>query len=168
MMKTFLTFCLAACLLWTPSAFPKYCNMNEGGNARSCVYRVDRIPKNTQIIISYTQQGWSMMIAVFFDEFAIIEGTAKVKIHKGDTFDIEHVSTRRDMTPSGRMMEAAIYKVSEELLREMGRAKGKIRIYLATDVTGEEEVEVAAKLFHDLDAYIEETKAELGVLFKEE
>lgn len=167
-MKTLLTLFLATCLLWSPSAFSKYCSIKEGSNARSCVYRVDRIPKSTQIIISYTQQGWSMMIAVFFDEFAIIEGTAKVKIHKGDTFDIEHVSTRRDMTPGGRMMEAAIYRVSEELLREMGRAKGKIRIYLATDATGEEEIEVAAKLFHDLDAYIEETRAELGALFEEE
>ena len=61
-----------------------------------------------------------------------------------------------------------MYKVSEELLREMGRAKGKIRIYLAADATGEEEIEVAASLFSDMDAYIEETKTTLGVLFEEE
>jgi hypothetical protein len=167
-MKPITTILATLCIFWSPLALSEYCTVNEGNNARSCIFRVDRIPNNTQIIISYTQQGWSMMIAVFFDEFAIIEGTARVKFHKGETFEIEHVNTRRDMTPTGRMMEAAMYKVSEELLHEMGRASGKIRFYLATDVTGEEEVEVHAKLFSEIDNYIAETKEELGALFDQD
>ena len=61
-MKSLLTTITAICLLFSPTAFAKYCTLKEDSNARSCVYRVDRIPKSTQIIISYTQQGWSMMI----------------------------------------------------------------------------------------------------------
>lgn len=163
-------FFAAMMTLWNSPASAEYCSVQAEGKARSCTFRVDRIPNNSQIVISYTQQGWSMMVVVFLDEFAIIEGPAKLKIHKGETFTMEHVKTRRDLTPRGRMMEAAIYRANEELLRAMGQSGGKIRIYLAAS-EGEDpeiEVEVAASLFSDIDTYIEETKTELGVLFKEE
>ena len=156
-------------LLWCPPVFAKYCTVKSEGSSRSCIYKVDRIPNNSQIIISYTKQGWSMLIVVFLDEFAIIEGPATVKTKKGEKQTIEHLTTQRDMTPGGRMMEAAIYKVSEELLRELGNAKGKVRFWLkGKQIKKDKEVEVAASLFSDLGEYIDETKTELSVLFQDQ
>ena len=110
-----------------------------------------------------------MMIAVFLEEFAMIEGDAKVKSSAGGVQSIEHITTRRDMTPGGRMMEAAIYKVSESQLRELGNSRGKVRFYLNGSLSGkDEEVEVAASLFSDIDEYIDETKTVLKALFEDE
>ena len=111
-----------------------------------------------------------MMIAVFLDEFAMIEGDATVQPGKRkDIQSIEYVTTHRDMTPEGLMMEAPIYRVSEQLLHELGEAKGKVRFWLAGNSSKkDEEVEVAAGLFSDIDAYISETKTVLGVLFKDQ
>ena len=110
-----------------------------------------------------------MMIAVFLDDFVMIEGDAKVKPGKGKMLSIKHFTTHRDVTPEGLMMEAPIYLVTETQLRELGSAKGKVRFYLsASDSKDEEEVEVAASLFSDIDAYITETKTVLEVLFKDE
>ncbi len=109
-----------------------------------------------------------MMIVVFLDEFAMIEGDATVKPGKGGEIQsIEYVTIRRDMTPGGRLMEAPIYRVSEELLHELGKAKGKARFWLAASSSKDIEVEVAARLFSGIDEYIAETKAKLGVLFEE-
>ena len=100
----------------------------------------------------------------------MIDQDATVKPGKGREIQtLEYVNTRRDMTPSGKMMEAAIYKVSEEFLRELGTAKGKVRFYLAGSNSRKDlEVEVSSGLFKDMDEYIEETKTELKVLFDEQ
>lgn len=156
-------------LLWCPPVSAEYCTVKTEGKASSCIFKVDRIPNNSQIIISYTQQGWSMLIVVFLDEFAIIEGPATVKIKGSKKQLIEHVKTQRDMTPGGRMMEAAIFKVSEELLRELGSARGKVRFWLqGEEIKKDIEVEVAASLFSDMDAYLTETKTALSILFQEQ
>ena len=106
---------------------------------------------------------------VFMDEFAIIEGPATVKTKGGKPHTIEHIKTQRDMLSSGRMMEAAIYTVSEELLRELGQASGKVRFWLqGEEIKKDKEVEVAASLFSDMDAFIEETKTELAILFQDQ
>jgi len=166
--KAIWTFILLAIILWSPAASAEYCNVSSGGDETSCIYKINRIPKNSQITISYTQQGWSMMIVVFLKEFAMIEGDAKVKTKNGEMQSIEYISTRRDMT-GGRLMEAAVYLVSEPLLHELGNAKGKVRFYLtATDAKKDVEVEVAASNFEDIDAYISETKTLLSDLFKDE
>jgi len=109
-----------------------------------------------------------MLIAVFLKEFAMIEGDAKVKTKGGEIDTIEYITTRRDMTHGGSMMEAPMYRVSEELLRKWGNSSGKVRFLLsATQAKGHEvEVEVAASRFSDIDAYIAETKNVLGVLFE--
>ncbi len=108
-----------------------------------------------------------MMVAVFRKEFAMIEGDSRVEIKKGPTHNLEYVSTRRDMTPGGRVMEAPVYMVTEALLHDLGSAKGKTRFWLAADKPKEVEVEVAASLFEDIEAYIAETKTVLAVLFEE-
>ena len=73
-MKTIGTLILLALTLWSAPLFAEYCKVDTEDNKTSCIFKVDRIPKNTQIVISYTQQGWSMMIVVFRKEFALIEG----------------------------------------------------------------------------------------------
>lgn len=97
----------------------------------------------------------------------MIEGDSRVEIKKGPTHSIEFVSTRRDMTPGGRVMEAPVYIVSESLLHDLGSAKGKTRFWLSADKPKEVEVEIAASLFSDIEAYIAETKTVLGVLFED-
>ncbi|MGA9574385.1 MAG: hypothetical protein WBS20_10620 [Lysobacterales bacterium] len=167
-MKAFWISIAFAIFFWSSAASAEYC-MVSPENKTSCIYKINRIPHNSQIIISYTQQGWSMMIVVFRDEFAIIEGDSRVETKHGEEQTIKYVSTRRDMV-SGKMMEAALYMVTEPQLREWANASGKIRFYLAATALkkGKEvEVEVAAKNFADVDAYIAETKTVLADLFEE-
>lgn len=167
-MKIIWTFIIVMLFLWCSPVSAEYCTVKSDGKSTSCIYKISRIPKNTQIVISYTQQGWSMLIAVFLDEFVMIEGDATVKPGRGEIQSIEHVTTRRDMTPEGLLMEAPIYRVSEELLRELGNSRGKIRFWLAASESKDKEVEVAASLFSDIDEFIDETKAKLDILFEDE
>ncbi len=166
--KAFWTVLLLAMVIWSAPASANYCRVDNEDSKTSCIYKADRIPKGTQIIISYTRQGFSMMIVVFRDEFAIIEGDAKVQTRHGEPHTIKYVSTRRDMT-HGKMMEAALYLVDEEVLQELGQARGKIHFYLAnTDAKKDVDVEVAASNFEDIADYIAETKSVLSVLFDEQ
>ena len=166
-MKAFWTLILLALSIWSAPVFAEYCKRDAENDKTSCIYKIDRIPKNSQIVISYTQQGWSMMIVVFRKEFALIEGDSKVTTKDGPEYPIKYVSTRRDMT-QGMMMEAALYLIDEEALRSLAQARGKVRFFLANTVEKEPvEVEVAASQFEDIDAYIAETKTLLGALFKE-
>ena len=167
-MKAILTVFLLAAIAWSAPASAAYCRVDTEDNKTSCIYKADRIPKGTQIVISYTRQGYSMMIVVFLDEFAIIEGDSRVETKHGEPRAIKYVSTRRDMV-HGKMMEAALYLVDEAVLQELGQAKGKIHFYLAnTDAKEDVDVEVAASNFEDIGAYIAETKAMLGDLIKEQ
>ncbi len=167
-MKAFWTLFSVAVLLWCSPAAAEFCTVKPDRTETSCIFKTERTPKDSQVVISYTQQGWSMMVAVFLKEFAIVEGDSRVEIKKGPTHTIEYVSTRRDMTPRGRVMEAPVYMVTEELLHDLGSAKGKVRFWLSADKPKEVEVEVAASLFEDIEAYIAETKTVLAVLFEEE
>jgi len=166
--KAIWTALFLAASIWSAPATATYCRVDTDENKTTCIYKADRIPKGTQIIISYTRQGYTLMIAVFLDEFAMVEGDAKVEIKNGEPRTLKYVSTRRDMT-HGKMMEAAIYLVDESVLRELGQAKGKVHFYLAnTDAKEDVDVKVAASNFDDIDAYIAETKAVLGDLLNEQ
>jgi len=166
--KAIWTVLFLAAVIGSAPASASFCRVDAEDNQTTCIYKADRIPKGTQIVISYTRQGYSMLIVVFLDEFAIIEGDAKVQTKHGEPHTIKHVSTRRDMT-HGKMMEAALYLVDEEVLQELSQAKGKVHFYLAnTDAKKDVDVEVAASNFEDIGAYIAETKAVLGDLFKEQ
>ena len=167
-MKTFWTLILLAIFLWSSPVSAEYCTVSSGGNSTKCIFKTKRTPKDAQIVVSYTQQGWSMMVAVFLKEFAMIEGDSKVKTKKGEMYSIEYVTTRRDMTPAGRVMEAPVYLASEELLHELSSAKGKVRFWLSGEKPKEVEVEFAASLFEDLDAYVAETRMVLSELFEDE
>ena len=167
-MKVFWTILFLAAITWAAPVFATYCKVDTAEDKTTCTYKADRIRKNTQITISYTQQGWNMMIVVFLDDFAMIAGDAKVEIKDGEAHTLRYVSTRRDIT-RGKMMEAALYMVDESVLRELGRAKGKVHFYLAnTDAKEDVDIKVAANNFEDIDAYIAETKTVLASLFKEQ
>jgi len=165
--KTIWTILILAAAIWSAPASATYCKADTEDNKTTCIYKADRIPKNTQIVISYTRQGFSMMIVVFRKEFAMIEGDSKVETKDGEAYPLKYVSTTRDMT-HGMMMEAALYLVDESVLQELGQAKGKVHFYLAnTDAKEDVDVKVAASNFEDIGAYIAETKAVLSDLFKE-
>ena len=167
-MKAFWTLILVATLPWCSPALAEYCTVKSDGTETSCIFKTKRTPKDSQVVISYTQQGWTMMVAVFRKDFAMIEGDSRVEIKKGPTHNIEYVSTRRDLTFDRRVMEAPVYIVSEALLHDLGSAKGKTRFWLSADKPKEVEVEIAASLFADIEAYIAETKTVLAALFEEE
>jgi hypothetical protein len=169
-MKTNYILILAAIFLWCSPVSAEYCSTKADSKTTSCIYKIDRIQEGSQILISYTQQGWSMMIVVFMDEFAMIEGNATVKPGRGEEIQsIEYVTTRRDMTWQGLMMEAPLFKVSEQLLHDLGKANGKVRFWLSgSAIRKDKEVEVAAGLFSDIEAFITETRTELGDLFKDQ
>jgi hypothetical protein len=109
-----------------------------------------------------------MMVAVFLEEFAMIEGDSKVETKKGEMYSLKYVTIRRDMTHTGKMMEAPVYLASEELLHELSNAKGKVRFWLSGEKPKEVEAEFAAILFKDLDAYVAETRMVLSDLFEDE
>ena len=167
-MKTLWTLILLAIFLWSSPVSAEYCTVSSEGNSTSCVFKTKRTPKNAQVVISYTQQGWSMMVAVFLEEFAMLEGDSKVKTKNGEMYSLKYVTIRRDMTPSGKVMEAPVYIASEELLHELSSAKGKVRFWLSGEKPKEVEVEFAASLFEDLDAYVAETRMVLSELFEDE
>jgi len=167
-MKAFWVLISASLLFWGSPAAAEYCSIESEGKDISCIFKTERTPKDTQVVISHTQQGWSMMVAVFLKEFAMIEGDSRVEIKKGPTHSIEYVTTRRDMTTDRRMMEAPVYLVSEELLHDLASAKGKAYFWLSAEKPKEVKVEVATSLFEDIDAYVEETKSVLGELFQQQ
>lgn len=168
-MKPISTFIFLSIFLWCTPASAEFCTVAPDDNSTSCIFKTKRNPKDAQIVISYTQQGWSMMVAVFFKkDFAMIDGDAKAQTKNGEMHNLEFVNIRRDMTPRGRMMEAPIYIVPEALLNDMSNAKGKVRFWLSAGDPKEVEAEFAAGLFSELDTYIAETKTVLGVLFEDE
>jgi hypothetical protein len=167
-MKAFWVLISASLLFWGSPVAAEFCSVKSEGKDISCIFKTERTPKDTQVVISYTQQGWSMMVAVFLKEFAMVEGDSRVEIKKGPTHTMKYVTTRRDMTTDRRMMEAPVYLVSEELLHDLGSAKGKTRFFLSAEKPKEVEVEIAASLFEDIDAYVEETKSVLGDLFQQQ
>ena len=168
-MKTIWTCIFLSIFLWCSTASAKYCTVKSGEESSSCIFKTKRTPKDAQIVVSYTQQGWSMMIAVFLKkDFAMIEGDSKAKTKNGEMHSLEYITIRRDMTTTGRMMEAPVYLVTEDLLHDLSNAKGKVRFYLSADDPKEVEVEFAASLFEELDAYVAETKMVLGDLFEDE
>ena len=167
-MKTLWVLITASIYLWSASALAEYCTVKPEDNSTSCVFTTKRNPKDAQIIVSYTKQGWSMMIAVFLKEFAMLDGDSTAKTKNGETHTLKFATIRRDMTINRRMMEAPVYLVDEALLHDMANAKGKVRFWLTAEKPKDEvEVEFSSGLFEGLDDYVAETKMVLGDLFED-
>lgn len=119
-------------------------------------------PYNATLTISYARQGWSAMVGVFVTDALILEGNARIKIGDGDIQELEYISTHRDVTPQDMLLEAVVYKISEEQLRQFGTAGGYIRFFLPSEESDELEIKFWTKRFSDIEEYIAETKETLG------
>ena len=150
-------------LLWSVSASAEYCKYDDAGNLRSCTYEAVEGLKGTRFVASYTQQGWGLTIAVFIEDFVMLEGDARVKIRGHDEQTLEYVSTTRDIAPEDLVMEAAVYKVSEELLLQLADASGKVRFYLPANEAEEQYIKVQSVQFKELVDFVAETKAAIGL-----
>lgn len=161
-MKTFTAALLTLGIVWSLPAAAEFCRYDNSGKVRSCEFKVTGLKKQSQIVISYTQQGWSLMAVVFVDEFVFVEGDARIEIGKENTQNLEYVTTRRDVVPGG-LMEAGVFKVSEELLHDIANSDGGIRIYLPASEGEEQRIKANDSRFSDLEEYIAETKTVLGL-----
>lgn len=168
-MKTFLTLIVLAVCTWCSPAFAEYCAINSENGETTCTFKTNYTAKDTRVAVTYTPQGWTLTVTVLLKEFAMIEGNSRVETKDGQQFDIEYVSTSRDMAPRQRKWkEMPVYLVSEELLRVLGSTKGKVRFWLTAEDPKELELKFSSGMFEDIDAFIAETKAVLGDQFKDE
>ena len=165
-MKTFLTLILLAVSLWSSPVFAQFCNVSSESGETSCTFKTDYTSKNARIAVTYTPQGWAMTVTVTLKEFAMIEGDAKVQTKGGEMYNLEYVSTRRDMAPRRLVKEMPVYHVSEAFLHELGSAKGKVIFLLSAEKPKEVEVKFSSGLFDDIDAFIVEAKTVLADQFK--
>ena len=165
-MKTFLTLVLLTVFLWCSPVFAEFCNVSSESDATSCTFKTDYFSKDRRITVTYTPQGWAMTVTVTFDEFAMIEGDAKAQTKDGEMYNLEYVSTRRDIAPRRTVKEMPVYLVSEAFLHEMGSAKGKVAFLLSAEDPKEVEVKVSSGKFDDIEAFIAETKVVLADEFE--
>jgi len=151
-----------AIALWSSPVSAGFCKYDSSGRVRSCEFKVTGLKKQSQVVISYTQEGWSLMAVIFIDEFVFVEGDASIKIGKRELQNLEYVATRRDVVVGG-MMEAGVYKVNEEMLHQIANSDGGIRLYLAASESEDRVIKANASRFSDLEDYIAETKTVLGL-----
>jgi len=162
--KSLLTLLLMAILLWSPSISAKYCKQNSSGKTTSCRFSDNTgRPHDATISISYTQQGWSLMLAFYIEDWLMLEGDAKIKMGDGEVKTIPYVTTRKDITSTEQLIEAVVYRPSEELLREISEAGGMIKFWLPSTLGEELEVKFRAMRFKNLDKFVDETKETLGL-----
>jgi len=152
-----------AMLLWGVSASAEYCKYDDAGILRSCTYNAVEGLKGTRFVVSYTRQGWALTVAIYVEEFVMLEGDARVKIRGHEEQTIEYVSTTRDIAPDDLVMEAAVFKVSEELLLQLADASGKVKFYVPALEAEELEIRVQSVQFKELADYVAETKAAVGL-----
>ena len=166
-MKTLLTMLLVALFIWSPPLSAKFCKTDSSTGIVLCRFTdTTGRPHDATIAISLTKQGWAMTIALFLEDWIMLEGDAKVKVGKSDIQTIPYVNTHRDITADNRLMEAGVYLVSEELLMEMNQSGGKITFWLPANDTEEQEIKFLALRFSKLDEFIEEAKTTLGKAIK--
>ena len=167
-MKTSRSFLSLAVFLCCSPAFAEYCAISSETAAMACTFSTGFTQKDAQIDLSYTERGWTMTVTVIQKKvFAMIEGDSKAQIKNGETYNLEYVSTRRDMVPRRKLKEAPVYIVSEAFLHELGSTKGKVTFWLSAEDPKEMKVVFSSKLFKDIDAYIAETKTVLADRFQE-
>lgn len=161
-MKVLGTIILLAITLWTAPVYAKYCERNPSTDRISCKFvDTNGKPHNASMTLTLTREGYSMMIAVFVEEWFMLGGATTVQMGDAEPVEIQYKGTRRDMTEQGRLMEAAVFLVDEEFLQKMHQSKGMIVFRIATE-KDELEVRFWARRFKKLDDYIAETQAILN------
>lgn len=163
-MKVLSTVVILVLLFWSQAASAEFCTRDATGKELSCRYTdTNGRPHNAMMTISYTQQGWSLMVAIFLDEdWKMIEGDGKLRFKDDTVLDLEYATTHRDLTEQGRLMEAAFYMVGEDVLEKIGSSKGSMYFHLPSE-QGELELKFWTKRFKEMDDFIAETKATVGL-----
>ena len=168
-MNTSRSLLFLAVFLCCSPAFAEYCAISSETAAMACTFSTKYTPKDTQISVSHTERGWTMTVTVIQKKkFAMIEGDSTANIRNGEAYNLDYVSTRRDMVPRRKLKEAPVYIVSEAFLHELGSGKGKVTFWLAAEDPKEMKVVFSSKYFKDIDAYIAETKTMFADRFQEQ
>jgi len=168
-MKTFWKLIILTVFLWCSPVSAEFCGVNSETAKTECTFKTNYTAKDTRISVTYTPQGWAMTVTVVRKkEFAFIEGDSKAKTKNGEMYDLEYVTTSRDMAPRRKLKEMPVYIVSEAFLHEMGSDNGKVLFWLTAEDPKEVEVKFSSGMFEDMDAFIAETKTVLGDQFKDE
>ncbi len=151
-------------LACSQAASAEYCTRDEAADSLSCRYSdANGRPHNAMMSISLTKEGWSLMLAIFLnEEWMMMEGDSSVRFKDDTVFELDYVTTHRDLTEQGRLMEAAFFKVGEDLLRKIGNTKGSMYFDIPTE-KGNLELKFWTKRFKDMDAFLAETKAAVGL-----
>ena len=166
-MKTFWKLIILTVFLWCSPVFAEFCNVSSENGATSCIFKTDYSKRNTRVAVTHTPQGWTVTVTITLNDFAMIEGDAKAHTKDGEMYNLEYVSTRRDMAPRRLVKEMPVYHVSEAFLHELGSAKGKVIFLLSAEDPKEVEVKFSSGLFDDIDAFIAETKSVPADQFKD-
>ena len=168
-MKTFLTLIVLAVFLWCSPVYAEFCAPDSENGETKCTFNTSYTAKDTRVSVTYTPLGWALTVTVVVKkEFAFIEGDSKAKTKNGEMYDLEYVSTSRDMAPRRKLKEMPVYIVSEAFLHEIGSDNGKVQFWLTAEDPKEMEVKFSSGMFEDMDAFIAETKTVLGDQYKEE
>ena len=93
----------------------------------------------------------------------MVEGDAKFKVRGHELQTIEYVTTARDVAPGDQVVEAAVYKISEEQLLQLADASGKVKFTVSAAEAKDQVIKVQSVLFKELPEYIAETKAAVGL-----
>ena len=165
-MKTVLAIIFVMVFLWGSPVFAEFCNVSSDSGATECTFKTDWFSKDTRIAVTRSPQGWAMTVTVTLDEFAMMEGDATAQTKDGEMYNLEYVSTRRDVARRGRVVEMPVYLVSEALLQELGSAKGKVTLLLPAENPKEVKVKFSTGKFDEIDLFITETKAILTDQFE--
>ena len=107
-MKTFLALIVLAVFLWCSPVYAEFCGVSSESGATSCIFKTDYSSKQARIAVTYTQQGWAMTVTLIRKEFAMIEGDSKAKTKNGEMYNLEYVSTSRDMAPKRQWKEMPV------------------------------------------------------------
>lgn len=162
-MKLYSGLLLLTISLWSSPIFAEYCTVSKSGT-NLCRFSIAAGTANkASIMISYTNKGWSIMVAAFVDDWVMIEGDARIKIGKGEVQTIKHLITHKDIVDGGGLMEAAVYAVSEDMLHEIADSSGSVRLWLPALESEERKVKVWSGRFSKLNEFIAETKSVLGL-----
>jgi hypothetical protein len=104
-----------------------------------------------------------MMVAIFVDDWVMLEGDASIQMGDDKVRELKYITSHKDLTEQGALMEAVTFLVSEELLLEMQSSKGTFRITLPAKEADDLELKFWTKRYKKLDKFIAETKAALDI-----
>ena len=164
LLKKLVYLLLVLGLAWSQVILAEFCARNEATDILSCRYTdTNGRPHDAMMTISRTREAWSLMLAVFLDEdWLMMDGDATVRFKDDTVIEIEHATTHRDLTAQGSLMEAAFFLIEEDLLHKISSSKGSMYFDVPIE-NGELELKFWTKRFKEMDDFLAETKATVGL-----